>query len=232
VTTIGDDAFLSCESLASITIPDGVISIGEGAFYNCRSLASITIPDSVTSIGKEAFRYCEKLESITIPDSVKSVGKRAFFGGTKIIICKGNVKIPIIPDRKRHLHDYEQVLNKIIISDIDDCQQYFSKLSFRYKIAVAMSIISAYPDKTYYSDYLKSSVKNVVRFFIDEENIDLLYKFLNFGFVTENNIDSLIYYAVEHTQNSGSAEPQLVLTRHKNDNFGCQGADAMDKFML
>ncbi|MDE7097575.1 MAG: leucine-rich repeat domain-containing protein, partial [Ruminococcus sp.] len=232
VISIGGSAFSVCTSLTSITIPDSVTSIGECAFYNCRSLTSITIPNSVTSIGKEAFRYCEKLESITIPDSIKSIGKSAFSDGTKIIVCKGNARIPFILNNKSCSYDYEQVLNKIIVSDINDCQQYFSRLSFRYKIAVAMSVISAYPHETYYSDYLKSSVKNVVRFLIDEENIESLYRFLDFGFVTENNIDSFISYAVEHTQNGGSAEPQLVLARYKNDNFGCQGADEIDKFML
>ena len=58
VTSIGEMAFYFCESLTSITIPDGVTSIGEIAFYYCESLTSITIPDSVTSIGYEAFKGC------------------------------------------------------------------------------------------------------------------------------------------------------------------------------
>ncbi len=55
VTSIGSYAFADCESLTSITIPDGITSIGMGAFENCSSLTSITIPNSVTSIGDSAF---------------------------------------------------------------------------------------------------------------------------------------------------------------------------------
>ena len=41
VTTIGDGAFSSCDSLESVTIPNSVTSIGNGAFYDCNSLTSI-----------------------------------------------------------------------------------------------------------------------------------------------------------------------------------------------
>ena len=78
VTSIGDSAFDSCYSLASITIPDGVTSIWDFAFANCYSLSSITIPDGVTSIGDYAFRGCSSIESITIPDGVTSIGDYAF----------------------------------------------------------------------------------------------------------------------------------------------------------
>ena len=79
ITSIGDRAFDSCDSLTSITIPDSVTSIGDRAFSLCDSLTNITIPDSVTSIGDEAFYFCDSLTSITIPDSVTSIGDGAFF---------------------------------------------------------------------------------------------------------------------------------------------------------
>ena len=64
VTSIGQEAFAFCTSLASVTIPDSVTSIGASAFGSCYSLASVTIPDGVTSIGQEAFAYCESLASV------------------------------------------------------------------------------------------------------------------------------------------------------------------------
>ena len=79
VTSIGDNAFSSCSSLRSITIPNSVTSIGDNAFHNCTSLTNIIIPNSVTSIGDNAFYRCYSLTSITIPNSVTSIGTAAFF---------------------------------------------------------------------------------------------------------------------------------------------------------
>lgn len=66
VTIIGQSAFLNCESLTSITLPDSITSIDSHAFYSCTSLTSIIIPDSVTSIGYAAFHWCTSLMQITL----------------------------------------------------------------------------------------------------------------------------------------------------------------------
>ncbi len=63
VTSIGNSAFVQCESITSITISDSVTSIGDSAFKGCRRLTSITIPDSVMNIGSWAFSYCESLRA-------------------------------------------------------------------------------------------------------------------------------------------------------------------------
>ena len=39
---IGDQAFLRCSSLTSITLPDSLTTIGDGAFARCSSLTSVT----------------------------------------------------------------------------------------------------------------------------------------------------------------------------------------------
>ena len=111
LTIIGNQAFFSCTSLASITIPNSVTSIGNNAFNGCFGLTSIIIGNSVTSIGASAFascsmtiiiipssvtsiaegtfQSCTSLTSITIPNSVTSIGNFAFsncFNLTSIII--------------------------------------------------------------------------------------------------------------------------------------------------
>ena len=78
VTSIGDEAFYRCESLAAITIPNSIQSIGHKAFSICKSLKSIIIPDSVTSIRQHAFEYCESLKSVAIGNSVRSIEFNTF----------------------------------------------------------------------------------------------------------------------------------------------------------
>ena len=78
VTSIGDNAFINCSGLTSVTIPNGVTKIGDEAFHECSGLTSIIIPNGVTSIGGLAFEGCSALTSVTIPTTVTSIGVSAF----------------------------------------------------------------------------------------------------------------------------------------------------------
>ncbi len=119
IQSIGRLAFAE-SGLKAIDIPNNVTTIEYGAFMNCDALSDVTIPDTVESIATRAFSgtawldewlsgdkdgteddflvvgdgillaYRGKEEYVTIPDGVKQVGSEAFKGHTEII----NVDVP------------------------------------------------------------------------------------------------------------------------------------------
>ena len=78
VREIGHKGFYECDSLTTITLPDGLTTIGDSAFASCDSLTTITLPDGLTTIGDGAFYDCDALTSVTLPDSLTSIGDSAF----------------------------------------------------------------------------------------------------------------------------------------------------------
>lgn len=82
VISIGNKAFSNCTSLISVIIPNSVTSIGSNAFSGCTGLASVSISNSVTSISDYTFKGCTSLASVIIPYSVTSIGYAAFSGCT------------------------------------------------------------------------------------------------------------------------------------------------------
>ena len=86
VKVIGDWAFVDCEFLANINIPNSVTTIGEGVFRDCKSLTIKNLPNSVTTIGEDAFSDCKSLTIINIPNSVTMIGAGAFSGCESLTI--------------------------------------------------------------------------------------------------------------------------------------------------
>ncbi len=79
VTEIGDGAFLGCDKLARIDVPETVMSIGNNAFSACLELASVSLPDSVTYIGDSTFLCCPLLTALTFPEALEQIGPNAFY---------------------------------------------------------------------------------------------------------------------------------------------------------
>ncbi len=71
-------AFYGCNSLAKVTLHDGVSEIGEAAFENCTSLTTVSVADSLTTVGPYAFSGCTALKDIKFGESVSSFGYYSF----------------------------------------------------------------------------------------------------------------------------------------------------------
>jgi len=76
LVVIGKKAFMNCDELQSITLPDSVTTIDDSAFY-CSALTDIVLNDGLKYIGKEAFMGCRQLKSIHLPASISEIGIRA-----------------------------------------------------------------------------------------------------------------------------------------------------------
>ena len=84
VTSIGNNAFNSCQNLNDVYISGSVTIIKECAFFYCSELRYVELHEGLETIGVSAFRFCNNLYDISIPSSVNDIGQYAFEGCTSI----------------------------------------------------------------------------------------------------------------------------------------------------
>jgi len=83
----------------SYTVLDGTDSISLFAFLDCDKLTEINLPDSITYIGDHAFKGCTGITEITIPGSVEIIEDYAFMN------CKNLKTIKFLGDAPS-INDY------------------------------------------------------------------------------------------------------------------------------
>lgn len=78
ITKINGSAFLYCDEITKINLPDGVTVMGGSAFGYCSSLSSINIPSSLEALAGSLFEYCSSLESIELPATLQRINENTF----------------------------------------------------------------------------------------------------------------------------------------------------------
>lgn len=76
--TLGFGAFNGCTLLESVQLPNSITTIDNVAFSDCSSLTNITFPEKLSVINDYVFSDCASLSEVTLPKSVTSVGAGAF----------------------------------------------------------------------------------------------------------------------------------------------------------
>lgn len=59
-------------------IKEGTLTVAPRAFLGCQEITSVIIPEGVTALYGDAFCYCSKLNSVTLPSSITYIGEYAF----------------------------------------------------------------------------------------------------------------------------------------------------------
>ncbi len=224
VTSIGDWAFSFCRSMTSLVIPDSVTSIGNRAFCECESLTSLVIPESVTSIGDRAFCECKGLTSLVIPDSVKSIADDAFWG------CCNVKKLPLFG----YFVDGTKInFKKVQLLDVQAMLKYRNydiqmEENTKFQIVTQVFIKDR---QTEAENYIKKNITKIFSYFFHINDYDTVKSLLESEkLVTEQNIMELIDCAIEHTQNGGDVQIQVLLMNYKNDKF--PDIDPFDSMMI
>lgn len=105
-TELGSGAFMGCEGLTELNLPEGLKTIPDNCFFDLASLPTLKLPEGLESIGKsgfgfggfteivfpstlktigmQAFANCEALVSVSLPDAVVELGSNSFASCTAL----------------------------------------------------------------------------------------------------------------------------------------------------
>lgn len=114
IEEIGDKAFINCEVLQKVSLPDSLKVINKNSFRNNELLRSINLPDSIEVIDEYAFWGCKSLHIINLPKNLISIGDSAF--------SRCNIENVVIPQFIKHIGNAPFPMN---ISNIQSQSERF-----------------------------------------------------------------------------------------------------------
>ena len=115
VKGIGDGAFLCCDKLLSVSLPNSCQQISDRAFYGCTSLKEIQFGNNLETIGNYSFHDCKSLTSITLPETIKSIGRACFKNCIGLRNIYVNAINPPVLSETAFLHSYNGTMKDQIV---------------------------------------------------------------------------------------------------------------------
>lgn len=79
VTAIGRTAFVKCECLEKLDLPDSIAFVATEAFVGCDALKELHLPKGLKEMEWYAFAVCRGLTAVTVPEGLKRLNNFAFF---------------------------------------------------------------------------------------------------------------------------------------------------------
>ena len=83
IKTIGDSAFLGCNKITNISIPETVETIGESAFKDCANIEGAIV--NAKTIKRLVFYNCSKLNNVTFGKNIQSLSGDCIFLNTNLL---------------------------------------------------------------------------------------------------------------------------------------------------
>ena len=224
VTSIGDNAFVSCSSLVVIRIPHGITSIGRGAFSCCDSLTTVSISDSVTTIGMLAFFSCASLTNIVVAEAntnYKDIDGNLYTKDGKCLVqyAIGKTETAFtIPNSVTNIYNYafscSNILTNVVLPDsltwinsdaflectsltsiiIPDNVIYIGGNAFCYCISLKSIVIGNSVESIGYFAFFHCSLSNAVYF----KGTSSDWENISIGNYNERLTDATRYYYVEN----------------------------------
>ncbi len=230
VTDIRDDAFESIDGSApkikSITIPATLNNIPEYTFIDCENLENITVAEDNKNYSSQDGILFNKDKTIIIkvPENKKDAEcvleenmtalTRAIPPNAKVILKNNNIQVSFKMLGYWDFNKEESNLKELCENKTYENFVKLKKTAYKYPIAIYMALTQTLEDSEFKA-YLKKNAKKIIKWLIDEKDIESLTLILPLGFVTNKNIDEFIVYA----KNSRRADSRKLLEEYKAQNF-------------
>ena len=120
VKSVGNYAFVNCNSISSFDIPSSVNYIGNSTFSGCSAITSIVIPYSVTSIGNSAFYNCNSLNYVMVENQQPSENS-GFSNNWNITLYVPKESSPAYTDKWKGFKEIVEYGGRLVLHDFNAC---------------------------------------------------------------------------------------------------------------